>query len=76
PYHRTKEAEKMANEEGFFVQKQTLIKQTINHSFFRSMNLFSKQKHSLFSSEICIKNSNNNYTNEFIFLLMDYYLHL
>ena len=76
PYHRTKEAEEMANEEHFFVQKQIGIKQTFNHSFFRSINLFSKEKHSVVQSEICIKNENNHYTNEFIFLLKEYYLHL
>ncbi len=76
PYHRTKEVEKMAKEEDFFVQKQSFVKQTINHSFFRSINLFSKEKHSVVQSEICIKNENNHYTKEFIFLLKEYYLHL
>ncbi len=69
PYHRTQEVEEMANEEGFFVQKQTFVKQTIDHSLFRSINLFSKQKHSIIQSEICIKDENNDYTNEFISLL-------
>lgn len=76
PYHRTQEVEKMANEGGFFVQKQTFVKQTIYHSFFRSISLFSKQKHSIIQSEICIKDENNDYTNEFVFLLKNYYLHL
>ncbi len=69
PYHRTQELEKMANREGFFVQKQIRIKQTVNHSFFRSINLFSTYKDSFTQDEICIKDENNNYTNEFNFFI-------
>lgn len=76
PYHRTKEVERLANEEGFFVQKQTFVKQSPDHNWFRSMNLFSAKKHSFIPTEICIKDANNHYTNEAISLLKDYYLHL
>lgn len=76
PYHRTKEVEMMANEEGFFVQKQIRVKQSISHSFFRSINLFSTDKSSLHESEISIKDENNNYTQDFTSLLKDYYLYL
>lgn len=76
PYHRTEEVVKMANAEEFFVQKQTLVKQTPEYNWFRSMNLFSAEKHSFTPTEICIKNTSNYYTNEAISLLKEYYLYL
>ncbi len=76
PYHRTKECEMLANEKGYCLLQQTSVKQTPKHSFFRSLNLFSKRKQPLMQNEICIKDANENYTSDFAFLLKDYYLHL
>lgn len=76
PHHRTREWELLANEAGYFLQEQVLLKQSVNHSCFRSMNVFSTQKQTFLQNEIAIKDANNNYSQQFISLLKDYYLHL
>jgi tRNA1Val (adenine37-N6)-methyltransferase len=76
PYHRTAAFEKLANESGFFLYKKTLLKQTDQHHYFRSMNLFLKEKSICEQEEITIKDAYNYYTSQFIHLLKDYYLYL
>ena len=76
PYHRTKECECLANKSGFFLQKKMLVRQTEQHSFFRSLTLFSTEKHTVEMAEMAIKNATGKYTEAFTALLQDYYLHL
>ncbi len=75
PYHRTKEIEKLAMEAGFILHRKTVIKQTEQHDYFRSMMIFSTGKKDLIQDEIAIKNKDQ-YTPAFIDLLKDYYLYL
>lgn len=76
PYFRATEFEKAMNEESFFTVQKTFIRQTGEHSFFRAMFLFSRQKKEAEENEITIKENDNTYSPEFVFLLKDYYLHL
>lgn len=75
PYHRTNYFIGLANENGFYLQEKALVKQTEKHPYFRSMLLFSVQAAATIESAIIIK-QNNQYSNAFIDLLKDYYLHL
>ena len=76
PYHRTKEFELLANEALYFVNKKALVKQTEQHSYFRSMLIFSRVKKAAVQEEIFIKNKGDQYSPAFIFLLQNYYLRL
>lgn len=76
PYRRTKEMEKIALDAGFYLQQKRLVKQTEHHNYFRSLLLFSPQQSLCFEDEMAIKKDNNQYTEAFVFLLKDYYLHL
>ena len=76
PEHRTNEFEMLASEAGFFLHKKTWVTQTNQHRYFRSMNIFSKEKTSCYEDEMSIKDDKNNYTSDFSSLLNDYYLHL
>ncbi|PZP51486.1 MAG: methyltransferase [Pseudopedobacter saltans] len=76
PFHRTKEAEKIALEHSFFLFDKVLVKQTIQHDFFRSILIFSNTKNETKESEITIRNKDNQYANSFAELLKDFYLYL
>jgi tRNA1Val (adenine37-N6)-methyltransferase len=76
PYYRTKYFEKLVEANQFHLNKKLLIRQTPSHDFFRSILLFSKRNSGTNTSELIIKNSEGNYTDEFINLLKDYYLNL
>ena len=75
PYHRTTRFEDMASNEMFFVQKKVLIRQTVEHDFFRSVLFISPEKNSNPEIEtMAIHDSNRQYTEAFTSLLKDYYL--
>lgn len=76
PYRRTKEFESLASEALYFVNKKVIVKPTKDHSYFRSMLLFSREKKKVLQEEIVIKNEYNEYSSAFILLLKDYYLYL
>ena len=76
PYHRSSEMETLALAARFFLQQKTSVKQTERHKYFRSMLHFSQQKAVCLEDEIAIKNSNDCYTETFVYLLKDYYLNL
>lgn len=76
PFHRTEETEKMAATNSFFLKEKVLVKQTTKHGYFRSILIFSRQQSELTTTEIAIKNNENQYTPDFIALLKDYYLFL
>lgn len=61
--------------EGFYIQEKIFIKQTPQHTYFRTVLLFSTQKTETTISEIIIQNEDKQYTPAFITLLKEYYLH-
>ncbi|MES2328748.1 MAG: methyltransferase [Bacteroidota bacterium] len=75
PYHRKIEFEKLALEEGFFVEEEISVKQTPAHNFFRMMFLFGKEACVAKTDSLTIRDGEQ-YTSEFIDLLREYYLKL
>ena len=76
PYHRVEYFITEATKAGFHLNKQILAKQTMKHKFFRGILFFSRKEKEFEKSEIIIKDTNHNYTSDFIALLKDYYLYL
>lgn len=76
PFHRTQEAENTATESGFFLLEKLLVRQTTQHSFFRSILVFAKEEQPIQTKEITIKNVENQYDTAFADMLKDYYLFL
>lgn len=79
PYKRTEEIKRLLLEKEMPVQHITMVRQSVNHNYFRLM-LAASIKPTLLPEttidEICIKDENNHYSPAFITLLKDYYLHL
>ncbi len=78
PYKRKIEFEQKAATFGLFPYKYSIIQQTPKHAYFRYMALLSRNKNysKIKSEEICIMDSNNEYTILFQKYLRPYYLHL
>ena len=76
PYQRAAYTISLAENVNLYLQAHVQVRQTVKHGFFRSMLLFSRTKREPTIEELDIKDENNQYTNEFICLLKDYYLHL
>lgn len=76
PHTRSTYMVELANAVDLYLQKHVRVKQTVKHGYFRSMMLFSRMKTEPVVEELAIKDGNNQYTNEFIRLLKDYYLYL
>ncbi len=76
PYQRVEYFITEATKAGFHLNKQILAKQTMKHKFFRGILFFSRKEKEFEKSEIIIKDTNHNYTSDFIALLKDYYLYL
>lgn len=76
PYMRAERMIELANTADLYLETHVRVKQTVKHSYFRSMLLFSRKKTEPTLVELAIKDENNQYTNEFISLLKDYYLYL
>ncbi|MBX2930890.1 MAG: methyltransferase [Chitinophagaceae bacterium] len=75
PYHRTAYFENLAKD--FYLIEKTFVQQTPQHSFFRTMLLYSNSTHQHSQeNHICIHQSNNTYTTAFTELLKPYYLYL
>lgn len=74
PFHRIQFFKKLALENNFYLNDELLVKQTLSHSYFRGMLFFGNQKASFTSKELIIKDDEGNYTQEFNYLLKDYYL--
>ncbi len=75
PYHRINYFEDIAYQNHFFCQEKLLIKQTYKHDYFRGILWFSQTRIKQTTNELIIKN-NENYSEEFILLMKDYYLNL
>lgn len=76
PYQRAAYMVALAETSNLYLQLHVQVKQTVEHGFFRSMLLFSRTKTKPIVEELAIKDESNQYTNEFIGLLKDYYLYL
>lgn len=76
PYHRAEQFITLAGKHGLFLSVQVNVKQTVNHSFFRSILLLSRVNTSPDLQELSIKDESNQYTIGFTDLLKDYYLYL
>jgi tRNA1Val (adenine37-N6)-methyltransferase len=74
PYHRTAAFILLAND--FCIEEKVLVKQTLSHNYFRSILIFGKEKVETIEKEIIIQLKPNQYSDEFIELLKEYYLYL
>ena len=75
PSHRKSEFIQLAAEQGFYPEEILLVKQTPTHDFFRAILLFSGTGLATRYDEIVIR-EHDQYSNEFIQLLQEYYLYL
>jgi len=78
PYKRESEVLALLKQEQLSPLQITNVKQTEKHSYFRSMIMGTNNENSgeLVKEVICIRDDENNYTDSFIKLLQEYYLHL
>lgn len=75
-YSRWKALESLLNNNGFFVNKLTLVRQTSNHDYFRTMVIFSRNNSAIQTEELYITDENRNYCDGFKRLMKAYYLNL
>jgi tRNA1Val (adenine37-N6)-methyltransferase len=79
PYKRNEEIKKLFNHHQLFISKILLTRQSVKHDYFRVLikgKLNGREKRELEFDEMSIWNEEQQYTNEFVKLLKDYYLHL
>ncbi len=76
PYHRSANFINHAQLKDFYLHDEVSVKQTPKHPYFRSMLLFGKEKVQTRHSDLCIREKNDEYSDEFRDLLKDYYLNL
>jgi tRNA1Val (adenine37-N6)-methyltransferase len=76
PYQRTDAFISDAMGEGLYLQKRMDAKQTILHSYFRSLLLFRWNEVVVQNNSMAIKDEQGAYTNDFVQLLKEYYLYL
>jgi len=75
PHHRTANFIQLSQPK-FFTREKVFIKQTSKHNYFRSILWLTRQPGLTDQSHVTIMNNEGKYTDEFIALLKDYYLHL
>jgi len=77
PYKRHEEIMELLSQKKISVTQKILVRQSGEHGFFRLMTEggFEKSANTI-TSEIAIKNKNNEYSEEFTTLLKDYYLYM
>ena len=78
PYKRNEEIKKLFRDQQLHVSKMILVRQSIKHDYFRIFikgTLNAEEKETEFD-ELPIWDEKQQYTNEFVGLLKDYYLHL
>ncbi|MDH7461141.1 methyltransferase [Chitinophagaceae bacterium 26-R-25] len=76
PFHRLADVEKEAKANGLHLVRLLRMKQTTAHSYFRLGAVLRKQPARCVVEDITIKDVSQQYTNEFVELLKDYYLYL
>jgi tRNA1Val (adenine37-N6)-methyltransferase len=78
PYKRNDEMKKLFRDHELHVSKMIFVRQSVKHDYFRIFikgGLNAEEKETEFD-EISIWDDKQQYTNEFVMLLKDYYLHL
>lgn len=77
PYHRADYFEELANRHHFYLKEKLSVRQTPSHDFFRSIAHFSRKKENTAGAfELSIHNGEGIFSDEFVDLMKDYYLHL
>lgn len=77
PYQEFQQFVQAARHQDLFLQQQVHVQQTPAHAFFRTIGSFSfKQTHHVKTEHIVIRKENNEYSDRFTQLLIDYYLYL
>ena len=76
PYRRVNHFIEEAGKKELHLTQKILVKQTEKHDYFRGILFFSKEKKQAVQSGMSIKDSEGNYSAEFISALKDYYLYL
>jgi tRNA1Val (adenine37-N6)-methyltransferase len=78
PYHRSAWFEEQAaTRHGFALKEKLLVRQTPEHDFFRSILCFSRRRDKFVpTTELIISNADGSYTEDFMELMKDYYLHI
>jgi tRNA1Val (adenine37-N6)-methyltransferase len=78
PYKRNEEIKKLLKDHELNISKILFVRQSVKHDYFRIFlkgSLNSEEKETEFN-ELSIWDDKQHYTNEFVLLLKDYYLHL
>ena len=77
PFHRLDYFEQILSKEKLHITEKVLVRQTPKHDYFRAMICFAKIKpDQSITKQIIIRDKKNEYSEEFINLLRDYYLKL
>ena len=76
PYKRKIEIEKIIAKENLFIEKRILVSQSTGHTPFRLMIKGTSVPSVLKEKQIFIRDTQKQYSKEFIYYLKDYYLHL
>ena len=77
PYHRILYFDELALEHNFYLKEKLSVRQTPRHDLFRGILHFSRSKENIIDAfEISIHNEEGKFSNEFVELMKDYYLHL
>jgi len=76
PYQKLEYFERLAKAIGLYPVIKLMVKQTPSHSFFRGIVIYGRIKSAFSYNEITIKDVSGNYTEQFVALLKDFYLHL
>src|SRR5688572_19186971 len=78
PYKRHEEIKKLFKDHELNISKILFVRQSVKHDYFRIFikgSLLAEEKQTEFD-ELSIWDDKKQYTNEFVMLLKDYYLHL
>ncbi len=76
PYHRTEYFEKCAAGYGLYPSEKLLIRQSLQHPYFRTAFIMTRKLVTVKKEELVIRQAPEVYSHPFVALLKDYYLHL
>ncbi len=76
PYHRVDNFINKASALNFCIAEKILLRNNLNHPYFRGILFLSKINMPTINRQLVIKNEAGDYSREFVALLKDYYLYL